>query len=64
MIPGTDLLLALARRLEDTHRQRLQHRNPAYLAHEAARLAAYQDSEDTRLQLAKYGVEIGSISAQ
>jgi hypothetical protein len=53
-----DLLLALKAQLDNAARARMQHLRPEYLAHEAARLAAYAATEDTRRQLAKYGVNV------
>ena len=56
MNPAADLVLALKRQLESNIT--MLHQNPAYLAHEAKRLADYQDTDDTRRQLEKYGVSL------
>ena len=59
MNPFSDLLRGLAANLGETARKNMQHHNPAYLAHEAQRLAAYADMQDTERQLARYGVTLG-----
>lgn len=53
-----DLLLTLKAELDSMARLRMQHLKADYLAREAARLAAYAAAEDTRRQLAQYGVKI------
>jgi hypothetical protein len=55
--PAADLVNALKRQLESNIT--MLHQNPAYLAHEARRLAAYADTQDTARQLARYGVTLG-----
>ena len=52
------VLSAMVKQLEAAAKARMQHLQPEYLAHEAKRLADYADSEDTRRQLAKYGVKL------
>jgi hypothetical protein len=54
----SDLLLAMVKQAEAAAKARMQHLQSEYLAAEAKRLADYADSEDTRRQLAKYGVKL------
>ena len=56
--PAADLLSALTNKLGLSVKVNMQHLQPEYLAAEAKRLADYADSEDTRRQLAKYGVKL------
>ena len=51
-------LLPLVAQLNAMTRERMQHLKPEYLAEEAKRLKDYQDQEDTRRQLARYGVKV------
>lgn len=53
-----DVLALLVGRLNEAAKARMRHLQPEYLAAEAKRLADYADSEDTRRQLAKYGVKL------